>query len=133
MLNRSKTWAVLLLVATFLAGTAVGSGVRAIWVRRAEASAGRTHGPDRMLAALTHELGLTPLQRDSVGAVLQRHWARMNAVWEAVQPRFDSIRADMDSQVVRQLTPDQAARYRDHVTRYRHHQEQDRQPGGKKP
>ena len=56
----------------------------------------------------------------------------MNAVWDAVRPRFDSVRVEMDSAVVRQLTPDQAAKYRDHVTRYRHRQEQERQGGGKK-
>jgi hypothetical protein len=132
MLTRSKTWALLLLAATFLAGTTVGSGLRALWARRAEAAATRTRGPDRMLAALTTELELTPAQHDSVGAVLQRHWVRLNAVWERVRPRFDSIRADMDSEVVRQLSAEQAAKYRDHVTRYRRRQEQERQPAGDK-
>ena len=130
MLNHSKTWAVLLLIATFAAGIAVGVSIRAIWAREASASRGR--GPDRMLASLTDELHLTPAEHDSVGAILQRHWTRMNAVWETVQPRFDSIRVEMDSAVVRQLTPDQAAQYRDHVTRFRHHQAQERQGGGKK-
>jgi hypothetical protein len=129
MLNRTKTWAVILLAATLVAGVVVGAGARAMWAGRA---ATRARGPDRMLASLTDELRLTPVEHDSVGAILQRHWARMNAVWDAVQPRFDSIRADMDSQVVRQLTPEQAARYRDHVTRYRHHQDQERQSGGTK-
>jgi len=132
MLNRSKTWAVVLLVATFVAGMAVGAGGRGLWMPRAEASAGPSHGPDRMLASLTTELRLTPVQHDSLGAILQRHWARMNDVWEAVKPRFDTIRSDMDSEVVRQLTPDQAAQYRDHVARYRHRQERERPGGGKK-
>lgn len=132
MLTRSKTWALLLLAATFLAGATVGSGLRALWARRAEAAATRARGPDRMLAALTAELRLTPTQHDSIGAVLQHQWTRLYAVWQTVQPRFDSIRADMDSQVVRQLSPDQAAKYRDHVTRYRRHQEQERQPGSDK-
>ncbi len=133
MLNRSKTWAVVLLVATFVAGIAVGAGGRALWARRAEAAAGPSHGPDRMLASLAQELRLTPAEHDSLAAILQQHWTRMNAVWDAVRPRFDSIRVAMDSAVVRQLTPDQAAKYRDHVTRYRHRQEQERQGGGKKP
>ncbi len=132
MLNRSTKWAVALLVATLVAGIVVGASARALWVRRAEVSASRRRGPDRMLASLTQELHLSAGQHDSVGAVLQRHWARMNAVWDSVKPTFDAIRADMDSEVVRQLTPGQAAQYRDHVTRYRHHQEQERQRGGKK-
>lgn len=125
MLNRSKTWAVLLLVATFLTGLVVGASVRAIWARGAD-QAGRSRGPDRMLAALTAELQLTPSQHDSVGAILQRHWAEGTTVWDAVRPQFDSIRVRMDSDVIRQLTADQAAKYRDHVTRYRHHQEEGR-------
>ena len=133
MLNRSTKWAVVLLAATLAAGIVVGASARAIWVRRAEASASRGRGPDRMLASLTEELHLTPAQHDSVGAVLQRHWAQMNAVWEKVKPTFDTIRADMDSEVVRQLTPSQAVQYRDHVTRYRHHQEQERRGSGKTP
>jgi len=64
--------------------------------------------------------GLDPVQRDSVRAIVQRHRTRMTEVWETVRPRFDSMRAQMDSEVARQLTPDQQAKYRDHVTRYRH-------------
>src|SRR2546422_11304229 len=110
----------------------VGAGGGALGARRAEAAAGPSHGPDRMLASLAQELRLTPAEHDSLAAILQQHWTRMNAVWDAVRPRFDSIRVEMDSAVVRQLTPDQAAKYRDHVTRYRHRQEQERQGGGKK-
>src|SRR5438034_1057599 len=52
MLNRSTTWAVLFLVATFAAGLAVGAGGRALWVRYASAAAPeRARGLDRTLAA----------------------------------------------------------------------------------
>src|SRR2546425_6086767 len=88
--------------------------------------------PYTTLFRSAQELRLTPAEHDSLAAILQQHWTRMTAVWDAVRPRFDSIRVEMDSAVVRQLTPDQAAKYRDHVTRYRHRQEQERQGGGKK-
>lgn len=121
MLNRSTTWAVVFLVATFAAGIAVGAGGRALWVRYASAAGPeRTRGLDRMMHELNEELGLDPVQRDSVRAILQRHRTRMTTVWEMVRPRFDSMRAQMDSEVTRQLTPEQQAKYRDHVTRYRH-------------
>src|SRR6184192_1464696 len=117
MLNRSTTWAVLFLVATFAAGLAVGAGGRALWVRYASAAAPeRARGLDRMMDELNVELRLGPGQRDSVRAILQRHRTRMTAVWETVRPRFDSMRAQMDSDVARQLTPEQQAKYRDHVT-----------------
>ena len=136
MLNRSTTWALVFLVATFAAGTAVGAGGRALWVRYASAAAPeRTRGLDRMMDELNAELRLDSAQRDSVRAILQRHRTRMTAVWETVRPRFNSMRAQMDSDVARQLTPEQQARYRDHVTRYRHQKEQEKAdtgPGGQK-
>jgi hypothetical protein len=131
MLNRSTTWALVFLVATFAAGIAVGAGGRALWVRYASAAAPeRTRGLDRMMDELNAELRLGPAQRDSVRAILQRHRTRMTAVWETVRPRFDSMRAQMDSDVARQLTPEQQARYRDHVTRYRHQKEQEKADTG---
>ena len=131
MLNRSTTWAVVFLVATFAAGLAVGAGGRALWVRRASAAAPeRARGLDRMMDDLNAELRLGPGQRDSVRAILQRHRTRMTAVWETVRPRFDSMRAQMDSDVARQLTPEQQAKYRDHVTRYRHQKEQEKTDTG---
>ena len=131
MLNRSTTWAVLFLVATFAAGLAVGAGGRALWVRYASAAAPeRARGLDRMMDELNDELHLDPAQRDSVRAILQRHRTRMTAVWETVRPRFDSMRAQMDSDVARQLTPEQQVKYRDHVTRYRHQKEQEKADTG---
>src|SRR6266700_1837395 len=131
MLNRSKTWAVVFLVATFAAGLAVGAGGRALWGRHASAAApDRGRGLGRMMVELTEELRLDPGQRHSVRAIVQRHRTRMTAVWETVRPRFDSMRAQMDSDVARQLTPEQQAKYRDHVTRYRHQKEQEKTDTG---
>ncbi len=133
MLNRSKTWAAVLLVATFIAGLAAGAGSRALWLRRTYAgSADRSRGLDRMMAELTEELGLTPPQQDSVHAILQRHWTQMSALWAKVRPPFDSIRARMDSEVATQLTPEQQVKYRDHVARHRHQREQTDSSGQKR-
>lgn len=124
MLNRSKTWALLLLVATFAAGSVVGVGGRALWVRSAYGGAPeRSHGVDRLMAELNDELRLAPTQRDSVHAILQRHAARMTALWDTIRPRFDSMRAELDSEVMRQLSPDQQGKYRDHMARHRHQRE----------
>src|SRR5437899_10851913 len=105
MLNRSTTWAVVFLVATFAAGITVGAGGRALWVRYAAAAAPeRARGLDRMMDELNDELHLDPVQRDSVRAILQRHRTRMTAVWETGRRRLDSIRAQMDAGGARQLS-----------------------------
>jgi hypothetical protein len=133
MPNASKTRALTLLAATFLAGVAVGAGVRVVWAHYgADRRAERPHGLDRMMADLNEELHLTPVQHDSVHAILGRHFSELSALWNSVKPRFDVIRSRMDSEVVRQLTPTQAGQYRDHVTRYRHQKEQARSDSSQK-
>lgn len=127
MPNPSKTRALTLLAATFLAGVAVGAGVPILWAHYgADRRSERPHGLDRMMAELDEELHLTPVQHDTVHAILGRHFGTLSALWDSVKPRFDAIRSRMDSEVVRQLTPTQAAQYRDHVTRYRHQKEKER-------
>jgi hypothetical protein len=124
MLNRSTTWAVALLAATFAAGVAIGVGSRALWVRYASAAAPeRARGVARLMNELNGELRLTPPQRDSVHAIVERHYTRMSEAWETVRPRFDTLRAAMDSEVSRQLTPEQQAIYRDLIARHRHQRE----------
>jgi hypothetical protein len=131
MLNRSTTWAVALLAATFGAGVAIGVGGRALWVRYASAAAPeRAHGVERLMGELDGELRLTPPQRDSVHAILERHYTRMSEAWETVRPRFDTLRAAMDSEVARQLTPAQQTRYRDLIARHRHQRDRTRSDSG---
>jgi hypothetical protein len=131
MLNRSTTRAAALLVATFAAGVAVGVGGRALWVRYASAAPPeRAHGVERLMGEVNGALRLTPLQRDSVHAILQRHYTRMSEAWETVRPRFDAMRAAMDSEVTRQLTPEQQATYRDLIARHRHQRERAKSDSG---
>jgi uncharacterized membrane-anchored protein YhcB (DUF1043 family) len=79
---------------------------------------------------LNGELRLTPPQRDSVHAIVERHFARMSEAWETVRPRFDTLRAAMDSEVSRQLTPEQQAIYRDLIARHRHQRERAKSDSG---
>src|SRR2546426_10029254 len=98
MVNRSKTWAVALLVAAFVVGVVVGAGGEAAWARAAHAAdPGRGRGLERMKANLDRELGPTGAHRDSVPAVLDRHWTRMTAARETVPPRADSMQSPMGS------------------------------------
>src|SRR5438445_13300106 len=116
MLNRSQAWAVALLIAAFVVGAVVGAGGEAAWARHAHAAdPGRGRGLERLKANLDRELGLTGVQRDSVHAVLDRHWTRMTAAWEAGRPRCDSMRAQVDSDVTRQPTSAPHVRSRDQV------------------
>jgi len=114
MFDRSKVWAVFLLAAVFGAGAIAGWGLQA-WAdtRDPRRSRGGSRSLDAMVANLTTELALTPVQQDSVRAVFLRRKAAMDALWERVHPQFDSLRAQMRSEIRSQLTPEQQAKYQE--------------------
>lgn len=110
MPNKSKFIAVGLLALVFAAGGAAGWGVRE-GARCDGRGGGGRRGPDAMVERLGRELDLSAAQRDSVRAVFARHHPETEALWAAVRPRFDSIKARVRAEIAAQLTPDQQARY----------------------
>ncbi len=128
---RPSAWAATLLLVTFLAGGAVGFGA-AILLHAHGPGHGRRRGMERALEHMTRDLNLTPSQRDSVRVVFERHWRDMSVLWESQRPRFDSLRAALDSAVVRQLTPEQQVKFREHAAKRRHPGDHGRggDPGG---
>ena len=108
MLGRSRTWAVALLAAVFLAGGASGW---ALGKRGAGGGPRPGGGPDAIAAYLGRRLDLTQVQRESVRAVFARHHAEMQSIWGGVRPRLDSLRAAVRTEVNAQLTPEQRTRY----------------------
>ncbi len=115
-----KARAVLLLVSAMLIGIGLGL-VGSAWAREGglmgKGSADRKAGS--YLTRLSEELDLTPTQRDSVSAVLQRYGPQMDSVWAEVRPRFETVRAAMRSEIERQLTPEQQRKYEE-MRRKRH-------------
>jgi len=118
MLHRSKLYAAGLLVATFAAGVAVGTGVSAA------ASDGPRDGNGRERRAretyaerLGRELQLTPVQRDSVARIVAGYQDSMTAMWQALQPRTDSIRTAIRLNISSLLDSAQQERYRAYIHR----------------
>lgn len=119
MTNRSKTLAVSLLLATFVLGVAIGAVGSAAWGDRA----GRQRRPppsgERPSYAeiLQQELALTPEQRDSVEAILDRREQAMQQLWQEIGPRFDSLRAQIRVEIGRMLDSAQSVTYQDMINR----------------
>jgi hypothetical protein len=105
--GRSRTWAVALLAAVFLAGGAAGWAL----AKRRASDPPRGGSPDAIASYLGRRLDLTAAQQESVRAVFARHHEEMQAIWGTVRPRLDSLRTVVRSEVNAQLTPDQQARY----------------------
>ena len=129
MFTRTKAQALALLAAVFLVGGAAGWGLGA-WLRRDT----RPHGPDAFVTFLTKELTLTPAQRDSVRAVLDRHRPQMDTIWRDVHARVDSLRHVMRGEIFTHLTEAQRAKYLQLVAEQAHQRGDtavDTTPGGR--
>lgn len=107
----------LLLAAAFL----LGGGIGLITGMQVDDGHGRDHGPRLggrgYLERLQRELDLTPGQRDSVRAVLERHRPGFDSVWAETRPRYETLRDGVRSDIRAQLDPDQQRRYDDMIAR----------------
>ena len=117
----SRLWVLAAFLVTFLAGAAVDHGVT-VWRRgRGPIGMGGRSGarPD-MVAALTRELNLSPVQQDSARAIFARHRCDLRDIWRTAHPRFDSLRAHVDAELAAVLNPDQRARFQKLAGRHEH-------------
>ena len=111
MVNRSKVLAVSLIVATFVAGGLVGSVVSSAWGGKKE-GAREPRGPRPSYSErLQRDLGLSTAQRDSLEVILRRREAAIDQVWRDNQPRFDSLRAQIRSEIRALLDEAQRSKY----------------------
>ena len=111
-MQRSKSYAFLLLLGAFLAGGALGFTADRLMTRDGHERGGRP-SLDRM----AKELKLTPAQRAQFDSITSRRRAQMRALWQPLRPQMDSVqklsRAVSDStheQLKRVLTPEQGAK-----------------------
>jgi len=119
MENRSKLWAVGLLLAIGTAAFASGAatmnyvGDRPPETRRRCSYSGM----------LQRELSLTDAQRDSVRVVWRRHRGEFRAALQPVQPQLDSVRAQVRAELRAMLTPDQRTAFDRLIARERSERE----------
>ena len=100
--------AVVLLLATFVLGGAVGAAAMAYGSRTSPPPQGRAAG---YLDRLTRELHLSPVQQDSVKAVLDRYTPAMDSLMSEIRPRLDTVRAAMRTEITSFLDPQQQKEY----------------------
>ena len=100
MLNRSKTWAAGLLAATFVAGVAVGGVASAAWGDNDGGRAEWRRQRPSYGEHLQQALDLSVEQRLSVDSILQRRQVAMHDLWQEMAPRFDTLRAQIRSDIL---------------------------------
>lgn len=111
MFNKSKAWAIGLLIAMAVAGFAAGFATQN-WTSR------RGRG-DGYSGYLTRELGLSGAQHDSIAAILRRHRPEIHAIFLTIRPQIDSARARVSDEIRVLLTPEQRATYQQLLDRDR--------------
>ena len=111
MFDKSKAWAVGLLIAVAAAGFAAGLAVQS-WASHR----GRSDGYS---GYLTRELGLAAAQHDSITAILRRHRPEMHAIFLTIRPQIDSARARVTEEIRAVLTHDQQSAYQQLLDRDR--------------
>jgi Spy/CpxP family protein refolding chaperone len=111
-MQRSKTYAFLLLLGAFIAGGALGFTADRLMSQGRHERGGRP-SLDRM----ARELKLTVAQRSQFDSITSRRRAQMRELWQPLRPQMDSVqklsRALSDStheQLKRVLTPEQAVK-----------------------
>lgn len=104
----SKTKALSLLVAIFVAGIMLG------WVAHATSVKERLIAPqdvDALMTRFSKELDLTADQQDSVRAILSRRQKDSRAISLETRPRYQALRDRAKTEIEMLLTPDQKVRY----------------------
>jgi hypothetical protein len=118
MPNKSKLYAVGLLIAVFAAGVAVGTGVSAAASDRGDSrTRDQDHRQEGYAERLERELQLAPAQKDTVDQILARYQDSMTVLWGTMRPRTDSIRVAVRNDIMHALTESQQTQYRDFIHR----------------
>lgn len=110
-MTRSRTGAAVLLLATFVLGGLVGGAATSMADRNRGRLPQADHARPGWLDRLQSDLDLTPAQRDSVQAVLDRHQPAMDSLWEQIRPQFQSERQAIRNAINGLLSPEQQAKY----------------------
>jgi Spy/CpxP family protein refolding chaperone len=106
----------LLLTAALLLGGGIGL-ITGMQVARQDRGHSHGRGPRGHVERLQRELDLTPDQRDSVRAILERHRPGFDSVWAESRPRYETLRDRVRSDIRAQLDPHQQRRYDDMIAR----------------
>ena len=104
----SKTKALSLLVAVFVAGLLLGWVAHAVSVKERLIA---RQDVEALMTRFSKELDLTADQQDSVRAILTRRQTDARAISLEARPRYQALRDRAKMDIERLLTPDQKIRY----------------------
>ncbi len=107
---RSRWAAAGLLAAALLVGAVAGVAAHAAWGRRAFVKL-RHPDPEMAVRHLSRELDLSPSQRDSVRAALERARPALDSIWSDCRPRFQAVQQRLTAEIAAQLDSTQRRKF----------------------
>ena len=104
------------IVATLVIGMALGVALDRFALRPSEAVAAQPRVPQgAMIASLTEDLALTPVQVGQIHEILNRHQSVVEQAWETTHNTLMAALDSVTSQVETVLDPGQVAAYHDWI------------------
>ncbi|MBW3552350.1 MAG: hypothetical protein KY466_02505 [Gemmatimonadetes bacterium] len=101
-----------LLFASFLVGALTGAAVdRVLSAEEPDGRPRAERAEGERRSYVIDRIEMSPEQRASIDAILERRSERMRAVWHEVEPRLDAITDSARAEIMHVLTPDQRAQY----------------------
>ncbi|MGD2215692.1 MAG: hypothetical protein PVJ64_03005 [Gemmatimonadales bacterium] len=131
MNEKSRFWALALLVAVFLVGGAAGAAVDRLLVGDREVSSsqrGRSTDRDRRRSYvdwLAAKLELTEEQKTEVRVILEQHREQVSDLWREMRPRYEELQQRARAEIRGTLSEEQAAAYDALLEKQRQHRDRD--------
>ena len=113
---KSKTWAALLLLLTFLLGGVAGAVSHYLYVRRMPPPGprgGQRGSPFDITQELARGLDLDAQQKEKLHAIVTQSRERYRALSQQFRPQYDAIRDETRQQIRQILREDQRQRFED--------------------
>jgi Spy/CpxP family protein refolding chaperone len=108
--TKTRREAALLVVLVFLLGAALGGVATHVWTSHASPPQ-PPHGPDQIIARLSHDLDLTADQLKVVTGIVDETHTQVRALYAPLDPQRDQIRQQARVRIRAVLTPEQTVKF----------------------
>lgn len=108
--TKTRREAVILVVVVFLLGAVLGGLATHVWTSHASPPQ-PPHGPDQIIARLSHDLELTPDQLKVVTGIVDETHAQIRALYAPLDSQRDQIRQQTRARIRAVLTPEQTEKF----------------------
>lgn len=116
MASNTRTAAVVVVIAAFLAGVVAGVGGEFAWLvhnrRILPRPGGSRNATQRLVERLDRELHFDAKQRTSVTTIIESHRKNIDATWSSVRPQVEKEIDATNAEIEKLLTPDQREKFK---------------------